>query len=1300
VIKVQAVFTNPDQPFTLFINALPRDHEEGTIKSENRLIPPKLAYVGIPKHKELLETATQATEETRFKSILAWEFLRNSKQLESHYTHSLYQNIQNGEVGLSDLQFTTLADYLSIQEYESNPFIQAERTIFTKYLRWQDYHYTSIPLIQFGELDGIVHIIYHSDNQPTFFNPNGQARTAIFQTLINTIRISYENLILDEDLNAKNTDENSIQLNNFKARAAIRVINPDYDRELFKRLQELTIFKELGLHNYYEINRKNILDRISTLRTLIAFPDIKYFYDNLYDRLYMLIQEFFLQYNELPFVMFITALPRDHEVGTTEQMYRLEKPELFYVGNTQQEKMMRDQGLNVSGAVTSWSYLSENSLVKSGSTDKLYLSYQLGELKLETIQSGSIKTYLTDPQILENEFTKAEFSIITMIENWEQYNYFSIPLIQFGEFDGIIHIIYHEKEHKNFFRENTPNQLVFKRLINAIRIEYEGLMLDWQVQGENFDFKEKIVKRVTTTAEKTGEITELDPDFDNELFQRINELPILKQLRVKEYYQRHRHYLESRYKMADKIPDKIEEQYRNKAAMSVVMDSYTHNITAHSLTALSWLFRQRFIKCDYEDMMGFDQFMIMAAHPYFKYLHDKGAFWTGLLRGHSFGGSVRNLYDVIWEGLCGNPLFLGSIAFSEGIYKVKVYVSFLETIRQENAILSHKKIKATGLLYSVDLTEVYEKVNDEEESLLDKSPITEGEGYKVLKPLLEQVNVFLPGTVVGMHAFYTIIENELRNVKHYGEDVRSFMRRDGLSLHISIEEMKLSTENSTSSEYYQIGVWLEHPVELNEKRIAARLKKHKDDIIDPKAMNRPVLGGTSQDKICAAFLFNSSFDSLDKNAIARVEAFEPWIKLGSSPIKVNSQSNLDLEYCIAANIIDPASEDDSPHLSVPYPKGKGVFKKFFNLWKGSDVYDLPDVSNIYSGLDTTSRFRFVNINNAESSTHVRLRQEGFIRIIRQSASNLEEAYLIWLKNWLNTTQYRIKLCIENEPVAFLDYHDHRIDYVLAAKDSLKLAVNQTIDLNHNENSERRVGLTGYRSHGAFMTHFFQIDDDTPKSKLEIQQILKNTTLGTGLGAELLETLASKVVIFDNRIANRLKLNPPKPELPIEVVEGNIIQKQGSSEKDATTSNALDVPDIKVLKDQLLCEVYHEQESLWNIRAQNGFRDCHILVLHLSFINSFEDENGQSPYSENDIQPFIEEQILKGQAPDPNFLLVITTGRSRYEWWENLKKNTTRDYTNFVYFRPIESILAAVEDGLAIGDDIDLKYRLTKILFGS
>ena len=61
-----------------------------------------------------------------------------------------------------------------------------------------------------------------------------------------------------------------------------------------------------------------------------------------------------------------------------------------------------------------------------------------------------------------------------------------------------------------------------------------------------------------------------------------------------------------------------------------------------------------------------------------------------------------------------------------------------------------------------------------------------------------------------------------------------------------------------------------------------------------------------------------------------------------------------------------------------------------------------------------------------------------------------------------------------------------------------------------------------------------------------------------------------------------------------------------------------------------------------------------------------------------------------------FIFIITTGRGR-DLWRVVLNDQQKKFTTF---KPIESILSAVEEGVSNNDHFDIKYNLVKLIFGS
>lgn len=75
--------------------------------------------------------------------------------------------------------------------------------------------------------------------------------------------------------------------------------------------------------------------------------------------------------------------------------------------------------------------------------------------------------------------------------------------------------------------------------------------------------------------------------------------PIQKECRVDEYYKIQAYYHSNRIQKNEEILNSIKEQARKSreqllrtATITILLDSFAHNISAHSLTALSWWSRE------------------------------------------------------------------------------------------------------------------------------------------------------------------------------------------------------------------------------------------------------------------------------------------------------------------------------------------------------------------------------------------------------------------------------------------------------------------------------------------------------------------------------------------------------------------------------------------------------------------------------------------------------------------------------------------------------------------------------------
>lgn len=995
------------------------------------------------------------------------------------------------------------------------------------------------------------------------------------------------------------------------------------------------------------------------LRPIMGLPRIDDFYNMLYDRIFMQLSDFFL---EKPFTFFLLALPRNNAFGHVEYISRFTTPlPLKYVGLQRQRELLTSTFKKKSPSSLEKDWETLNSIIINTAPPKIIEETEVNvsnEGKLFQLPNGSIELHYNHLPV--DDLKKAESNILSFwIDNLNEYHYISLPLIQFGEIDGMVNIVFHSDDlngqFSNLTKGSAENRSI-KKILKLIIREYEEILLDWQVEEGNYDFKKNTILRVT------------DPSFDEEFFKRLEENPILKELDLKEHYELHKPYYQQRYDIADKIPERMHQQFRLNAILAIIIDSYAHNISAHSLTSLEWLFRQRSLQDSNTGKINiksqqFDRLILNEMPALIRYLQDKGTFWTSSYREHGFGGKISSLYSILWYGFGQNSLILGSIAASENIFKLNIKISIVKTIENQYDVLFKKEKIYSGHFFSIDLKALYDSVESGKTKTFHQL-VEKGSEFELLKKPLKKINAFFPSSIVGQHAFYTILENELRNVKHYQYAAIEEMRRNGLTLHISIEEQIMNhQEHADQYPYYLIGIWLEHLTIIDQQVLSRRLALINNDIVDPYT-SRVRLGGAAQDKICAAFLFNNSFQSVEQIKTSRDKQYYPWVQLGSSP--KNDKNSIWFEESIisARQYFSEDHPEKKAIINESYSiSNLGYFKKFFYLWKGAEVYNIKNIKNIAADLENIARFRFVSIENITDQNRSYVREKGIVRVIDSATSELSVAYEIWLKEWLYPlTHFQIQFYIQSDFAAIIEWKNDSIKFY-NKEQGKKNQINflnpqsenvQIINLAHGQGYANNEYVK-YRSHGVFIQYF-----------LDNEHIVRGN-MSNELTSELFEVLASNLLIFDNRIAHRLEeVNP------------------------------------SILIEQLKCWPCRESVDLWQEQKAIGLDRFHIIVLHLSFIEAFIDENGMKKYSEENIKEFIDEEILSNPKfkNKRNFLLIITTGRGRTQWWDKLNAEKDHDYTAFVIFRPVEAILSAIEDALSISDDIELKYRLVKVLFGS
>jgi len=809
---------------------------------------------------------------------------------------------------------------------------------------------------------------------------------------------------------------------------------------------------------------------------------------------------------------------------------------------------------------------------------------------------------------------------------------------------------------------------------------------------------------------------------------------------------------------------KMLKQMSKTAIISILVDSFAHNISAHSLAALKWWFeirankiynkRIRLIKKDgyppiellhelqppdfdkkllkeyakrsntffktiglgdssndnnFTSLQEIIQFMDKSLEKkaltysanddqnklvgefhlpipidhvmwkFMRFMRDKAAFWSGVTRDLPFGGETKNLYTVLWNDFADNPLFLGTIAHSEQIHKINIHVDVPHVEGTEFAVIDMSVIKYEEQISNNEETE--ERENDTYSHYMMSYP---GENHQIIREELQKdnYNIFFPGGIVGEHALFTLFENTLRNVKHL--TVTEKIKKEGLNFKIKIRPEILKSSSSKKIKLIEIEVLLDEKNTLFEgdKQVVDILIKHTQKEVVTKD-GGPRLGGNSQDKICAAMLFNNQFITV-----------EPKLKYTLSKRDKRYYNKKDKFYWIG---FKQYKDKKNPRL--------GKISKYFYLWKGEYIFNLQSEEDF--DLENLSRFKFLYINNSDKNKEEilcrRARENGIIRIIKSSEINIdllkkeieglsgiikkkkvEKIHKNIYDYWLD------KFCFNNQIIIagksgkpFDKYGDLKEDKSIDLDEMYIIDQNRIRNINsisdkdcdciislaHGNNTNPKKVLD-FRSHGKLVEHFYE-DKDLPGIDFINEEDGYNKT---SIASEFIECVTTKIHIFDNRIYDRI----PKNKYALYRNKLNLTFNKEISKKEN--------------KQDYFNYCWQDFKELFS--KQN--EQINILIMHLSFIEALKDSEGEK-YSENNINKFIKNEIknLDNIALE-KFILVITTGRGRYEWQKKINKK----YAKFTIFRPIESLLSAVEDAVSFKDDFQIKFNLMKVIFGS
>lgn len=724
-----------------------------------------------------------------------------------------------------------------------------------------------------------------------------------------------------------------------------------------------------------------------------------------------------------------------------------------------------------------------------------------------------------------------------------------------------------------------------------------------------------------------------------------------------------------------------------------------------------------------------------ALYPFFRFLRDKGAFWSGVTRDMSFGGESKTWYKILWEDFANNPLYLGTIARSEGITKLNIHLSIKrgsdwetgEFVTIDLSLMEYEENIANNLTPKNDSQPATKEVQSSLQTGT-VSPIFAnyskyafirlGEKFSKFREILnsEEYTVFLPGGVVGEHALFTILENTLRNIKHYtDEKTLPGIKENGIDLCIAINKERLKLEKQVSrtsdkpEELFRVSVWLGHPtimkVKYNEKEISLWEKvtnSTRQPIIDKNG--NPRMGGNTQDKACAAMLFNNKFNSVDQQE-GKYNLYYPWLHFTTNqdqfPGSIQSQENnpdappTRIDCCNQAEYLSGVNNYES---SITYENG--YLKKQFFVWRSSDYIIIENEEDLKG--ENISRFRFVIVNIKEEQIEKVVngtRQEGVVRVIYKRdgidisnlINNLENTipgqfrekekaaeiirderlkllYSIWLDNWLGklkTVEAGLEKDGDNAKISFKEKStgDGNTEVILQRSETNVISPIKLIHRSGDEPDKCNV-----RSHGNFWGKYFTKTESRQPSDLlrQIQTNGQKVVEHPYILYDFVEVVNTKVMIFDNRLRNRMPSDSNKVEVFRKQLKLTINEEISLDESN------------KCFKDILKKQI-----------RENG--KPNVLIVHLSYIEALGYKESATGFMNLFIEKELNELINK-----PNFLFIIISGRGRNSWKDEFKP----EYLRFTLFKPVESFLHAIESAVSYNDNFDVKHNIIKVIFSS
>jgi len=518
----------------------------------------------------------------------------------------------------------------------------------------------------------------------------------------------------------------------------------------------------------------------------------------------------------------------------------------------------------------------------------------------------------------------------------------------------------------------------------------------------------------------------------------------------------------------------IQKQLLRNASVAIIIDSFAHNIAAHSLvrflnfldTKDEWhikVFRDIVQKMDRlkkllnpenvdKILTGIDEIITETTDPicneygrgwcneylslkkYLEFLKDKATFWNGLISEiYVFYGTRMSLYDILAQ-LLANHLFIGTIAEDLGVTGINLFVN--------GTNWGGSSLDDYNFPYVPYCPYAKNRYFNCTKKILDYEPISEDMNTNKL----EEVTCYLPGGIIALHAFYTIVENIIRNIK-WSKNINGPI----IDLHIHFKEQ---------TPFYEFNIGID--CECDTKNITEDLINPLNSSILDSNTSIAIKGGISQSKICAVIIRGFELIRVDQP----VNSIKPsLIKIDEKKLKKNK-----------------------------------IFWKF-HMWQAvlSVLFDKNFVEKIKKGKENPYRAKFILVPQTEEELFIDIDKSKLpMRVVKLPnknnpiINNEEALYKEWLNNWLEGGNY--KILPEGKKSLFKKY----VFCLKKKKGDFTFKVYHFGDSNDYKKAVAE-NLILARGHYIFKNQFVNEDNK-----------IKAPT-------ELIETLATKIDIVDNEL---------------------------------------------------------------------------------------------------------------------------------------------------------------------------------------